>query len=650
MDRLPVGWDEGPGLVASVWRYRWLVAVVALAGVLAGLGGSLVQPVLYEGSSRVLLVDPSQSPVFADQAGQVTDPDRYVRNQAAFMTSPLVLDRAVRLVGGRVSVKELRKRLATEPSKEEDLVTVRVRDGTARGAAELADAVARAYEETAVEQARSSVARTVAQLRSNEAQLRTRLGELDARLHDPATASDPATKVERDEVAAQLGQLDRRAQELAVEGAVGDPVRLKEKADVPEQPVQPQPARLAAVGLLLGLVVGSGVAWWLAWRRQAPAAAATAAPGLAGPTWPHTAAPLLGEIPDFAGLTGDGQVPAATDPDSPAGRAYRALAASLQSVVDRAGAGALVVTSPELGDGKTLTSVNLAVAIGESGRHVVLVDADQRRRGLSQLCDLDGQPGLTDLAGETAPIDYCLWLPAFTGIQVIPAGAPVTDSAGFLQGPTFSRAIFQVRQHASLTVVDGPALLAAPDAQAIADQVDGVVLVVRPETSAVALIEARRRLDATGGRLLGYVLNRTGERARRQPDGGGQEPAGVARELTWRALELARKARTDLPAKKPAKADEPAERNKRAQAAEGSPAAERSGKAAEGRGAGEAAEDTAAQAQEANGTAGQAQGSNGVATEAADEAEGPADERTVKASTTLGEPPAPQRGLSGRQT
>ncbi|HEX6677870.1 MAG TPA: hypothetical protein VF486_23005, partial [Actinomycetes bacterium] len=46
-----------------------------------------------------------------------------------------------------------------------------------------------------------------------------------------------------------------------------------------------------AVGLLLGLVVGSGVAWWLAWRRQAPAAAATTAGGLARPSWPHTAAP-----------------------------------------------------------------------------------------------------------------------------------------------------------------------------------------------------------------------------------------------------------------------------------------------------------------------------------------------------------------------
>jgi uncharacterized protein involved in exopolysaccharide biosynthesis len=278
VDRLPVGWDEGPGLVASVWRYRWLVAAVALVGVLAGLGVSLVQPVMYEGSSRVLLVDPSSERVFQEGTGQPLDPDRYVRNQAAFMLSPPVLERAVRLVKGRVSVKQLRKRLTTEPSKELDLVTVRVRDRTAGGAAELADAVARAYEETAVQQARASVARTVAQLQATERSLRGRLEELEAKLR--AAPSDAAVRVERDAVAAQLAQVDRRSQELGVEGAVGDPVRLREAAEVPESPVQPKPSRLAAVGLLLGLVVAAGLAWWLAWRRQVPATGQpAAAPG-----------------------------------------------------------------------------------------------------------------------------------------------------------------------------------------------------------------------------------------------------------------------------------------------------------------------------------------------------------------------------------
>jgi Mrp family chromosome partitioning ATPase/LPS O-antigen subunit length determinant protein (WzzB/FepE family) len=534
VDRLPVGWDDGPGLVASVWRYRWLVAAVALAGALAGLGFSLVQPVQYEASSRILLTVPS-----SQDGGQV-DPNRFVLNEAAFMTSPPVLDRAVRLAKGRVTVRQLRERLVAEPSTESDLVTLRVRDATAQGAAELAEAVGRAYEETSLQQGVDGVARAVAGVQQTERALRGRLDELNRKLQ--AAPGDRTLRAQRDAVQALLDEAARREQELQVTGPPGDPVALRERPEVPDSPSQPKPSRLVALGGLLGSVLAGGSAWWLAGRRQA-------VPATPPPPWHDAAplaAPLLGEIPDFTELAGEAQVPTATDPESPAGAAYRALASSLQSVLDRTGTRALVITSPEPGDGKTLTSVNLAVAMGESGQHVVLVDGDERHRGLSQLCDLDGQPGLTDLAGEATPIDYCLWLPAFTSIQVIPAGAPVADTAGFLSGPSFSRAMVQVRQHANVTVVDAPALLSSPDALAIAEQVEGVVLVVRPETSAVALIEARRHLDASRTRLLGYVLNRSGARRDGRSDGGlgGRNgPAGAVRQLPGPVVERDARAR-----------------------------------------------------------------------------------------------------------
>jgi tyrosine-protein kinase len=520
VDRLPVGWDEGPGLVASVWRFRWLVAAVALAGAVAGVGFSTVQPVMYEASSQILLARPSAG----QSDGQSVQPDRYVRNQAAFIMSPPVLERAVRQVKGRVTVKQLRMRLVAEASKESDLVTVRVQDPTAQGAVELANAVGRAYENTAKEQAKDAVARTARELRATEQTLSQRLAGLQARLQ--ASPDDVAAQVRLAAVRRQLEQVLTRAEELQLDDTQGDPVASRERAELPDSPAQPKPLRLAAVGGLLGLLVAAGLAWGLAWRRQAPAI------GLQPPA-PVEATPLLGEIPDFAELAEGVQVPMSTNPESAPGQAYRELAASLQSVLNQTGTRALVVTSPEPGDGKTLTSVNLAVAMGESGEHVVLVDADGRGRGLSRLCDLDGQPGLTDLGVNAIPIDYCLWLPTFTSIQVIPAGAPVADTTGFLEGPAFSKAMHQVRQHAGLTLVDAPPLLSAPDALAIAEQVEGVVLVVRPETSATTLIEARQRLDGTGAHLLGYVVNRNSAwRTRRAVVGGdSHEPAGAAQEL-----------------------------------------------------------------------------------------------------------------------
>jgi Mrp family chromosome partitioning ATPase/LPS O-antigen subunit length determinant protein (WzzB/FepE family) len=535
VDRLPVGWDEGPGLVASAWRFRWLVATVALAGALAAVGVSTLQPVMYEATSKILLAPPPSG----DSTAQA-EPDRYVRNQAAFITSPPVLQRTVRTVKGRVTVKQLRKRLVAEPSKESDLVTVRVRDATARGSVELATALGQAYEQTAVEHDRAGAAKEVAHLQDQQRQLQDRLNLLDAQLRD--SPSD-ATRAARAVVADELVQVVRRTEEARLANPGRDPVALREQAELPEQPAQPQPLRLAAIGGLLGVVLGAGLAWGLAWRRRPAAPADHPAQPQRGQGGPPAAATLLGEIPDFAELARDGQVPTATDPDSGPGKAYRALAATLQSVLDHTGVRTVAVTSPDPGDGKTLTSLNLAVALGESGRHVVLVDADERRRGLSRLCDLDGQPGLTDLAVESTPIDYCLWLPTFTSIQVIPAGHPIADSAGFVRGRSFSRAMLQVRQHASLALVDTPALLAAPDALAVAEHVEGVILVVQPDTSAVAMIEARRRLDGAGARLLGIVINRNGSRHGglwSDGDGDGHEPA------------LTTKGRADQPMQLPA--------------------------------------------------------------------------------------------------
>jgi len=90
-------WQEGPGLAASVWRFRWLVAVAVLVGGLAAYAWSSRQPVRYEGQVRV----------FLDTGGdKAPDPGRVVRSQAEFLTSPTVLDRASALTDHQLTPKE----------------------------------------------------------------------------------------------------------------------------------------------------------------------------------------------------------------------------------------------------------------------------------------------------------------------------------------------------------------------------------------------------------------------------------------------------------------------------------------------------------------------------------------------------------------
>jgi hypothetical protein len=252
-------WQEGPGLVASIWRYRSLVAVAVLVGGLAAYAWSSRQPVRYEGQVRM----------FLDTGGDKTpDPDRVVRSQAEFLTSPTVLARATALTGHRLTPKELQDRLTVEPATDADLITIRVLEATPQGAAKLADTVVRAYRNVFSEQTTNGAKQEVAGLERRQEQLGEEIKALREQLRlqpeDPVVQANLQAK-ERglDGLADQIESAHRR-----VRGG-GSLETVREQAAVPDEPAQPKPLRTTAIGALLALFAAAGLAWWLSGRRPA---------------------------------------------------------------------------------------------------------------------------------------------------------------------------------------------------------------------------------------------------------------------------------------------------------------------------------------------------------------------------------------------
>src|SRR5215213_8599231 len=135
-------------LLQSAWRYKALIAAAVLVGALLGYGWAARQPTLYQGVARVLLEVPgSTSPPGDVLPVTPVDPGQYVRQQAQQVRSAPVLERAVKLTGNRISAETLRQRLEVEAAQDADVLTIRVVDSTATGAARLADAVATAYDQ-----------------------------------------------------------------------------------------------------------------------------------------------------------------------------------------------------------------------------------------------------------------------------------------------------------------------------------------------------------------------------------------------------------------------------------------------------------------------------------------------------------------------
>jgi capsular polysaccharide biosynthesis protein len=250
--------DEGPGLLQSVWRYKWLIAIVTLLGALLGYGWQNRKPILYEGSTRLLLSIGS-SALPGDPAAPPQEPKRFLSNQAEVIASSPVLQRAAR---GRTSAGSLKGRMTVEVAEDADVITIRVRDATAEGAAKLAQAIGSSYNQFVIRQSAQTAAAEVKQLEAAADELNTQLEELAVALQ--VDADNPILQARQAAVRDQLTATVAQSQRLAARAKHGvSPVQWQEPAAVPWQPIQPAPRRGAMMGLLLGFVGSAALAWWL---------------------------------------------------------------------------------------------------------------------------------------------------------------------------------------------------------------------------------------------------------------------------------------------------------------------------------------------------------------------------------------------------
>jgi capsular exopolysaccharide synthesis family protein len=169
----------------------------------------------------------------------------------------------------------------------------------------------------------------------------------------------------------------------------------------------------------------------------------------------------------------------------------------------------LQITSPGPGDGKTTLAANLAVTIAQSGKRVLLIDADFRRPRLHALFGLENQVGLaTLLAGQTSSIAEAVQETSILGLSVLPSGKLPTNPADLLTSPRLREVIEWLRPEHDFVLIDTPPVLAVTDPCAVAPQVRAVLLTIRnskharPDTE-----EARSRLESLGANVLGVVVN-----------------------------------------------------------------------------------------------------------------------------------------------
>jgi capsular exopolysaccharide synthesis family protein len=199
---------------------------------------------------------------------------------------------------------------------------------------------------------------------------------------------------------------------------------------------------------------------------------------------------------------------AITEPRSPECEQFRILRTHLLQAREREGKRAFVITSAGVGEGKTLTALNLAWLLAQTdGATALVIDADLRRPCTADYLGIEAEYGLSEvLTGEIKLAAAILKLQP-SGLHLLPGGAAREDVAELLSGPRFGRLLDEARKLFDYIIIDAPPLGVFTDANLLINRADAALLVVRASKTRYALVgELLEQLPRE--RMLGVVLNR----------------------------------------------------------------------------------------------------------------------------------------------
>lgn len=197
------------------------------------------------------------------------------------------------------------------------------------------------------------------------------------------------------------------------------------------------------------------------------------------------------------------------DPKSSISEQYRTIRTNVQfSFVDKT-MRSLMVTSAGPGEGKSTTAANLAIVFAQQGKKVLLIDADLRKPTVHYTFQLNNYTGLTNVLTNSAPLLPSCQETKVENLYVLTSGPIPPNPAELLSSKAMEQCIQQLYNEFDLLIFDTPPVLAVTDAQILANQCDGTILVVESGgTEIEAAVKAKELLEAANAKLLGVVLNK----------------------------------------------------------------------------------------------------------------------------------------------
>lgn len=313
------------------------------------------------------------------------------------------------------------------------------------------------------------------------------------------------------------GLLQRLKEAGVAAGLNSSNIHVVDRARLPVLPHWPRTKLHLALGLIMGIVLGLSLAFLIEYVDNT----------LKTPDEieEFLALPSLGVIPTLDEISastsnrrrlpgnGDRLTHPALLPDSePRSRvweAYRSLRTSILLSQSDHPPRKMLITSAFAGEGKTTTVANTGIVLAQTGARTVVIDMDMRRSTLGMLFGIEAGEGVSNYLSGNSDLTSQVRQTGVPNLYIIPAGPQPPNAAELIGSERMTRLFQLLEDEFQYIVIDSPPVLSVTDAQILAKQVDGVVLVIYGgKTPRDAARKAIQQLANVGGKVLGGMVNK----------------------------------------------------------------------------------------------------------------------------------------------
>jgi succinoglycan biosynthesis transport protein ExoP len=300
-----------------------------------------------------------------------------------------------------------------------------------------------------------------------------------------------------------LNEVQSRLAKLRVDqGNKAWTVRILESAEPATKPGKPEKAKILALAIVAGLMLGFGGAW----VREKTDHRLSSADEIAQ----ILGLPVLSIIPSMPGRSGAvtrGQK-VHLESMSDVAEAFRTLRTVVYFSVPEGKSKTILLTSPFQGEGKSTTASGLAIAMAKAGRRTLMIDGDLRKPTLHRIFELNDQVGLSSVMAGRESLEKAVQRTAVEGLDVLPCGPIPANPSEILNSRAFAELLQKLASKYDHIVIDSPPVLPVTDARILGATCDVTLLVLRANRSTRRMSEyAAEAMLGVGARVLGVVVN-----------------------------------------------------------------------------------------------------------------------------------------------